>query len=386
LVPRALICLPALLLLLCPAPAPAAFISINGLDRGELQRGKVSVALTSIKDVTVTWKTSYARSGHLELTLQETLFGAKPPAGAFKKVPFTSGVGYNSAWPELGASPAGSFLIMAWRNGHPCGEGSAVHLGERFSLPMLVTGATDPRLTAVRDALKLVSIAEESARGKKLGRIFAESSNPYLVLFADAALSALEPQHRASAERYARLLGILNGTPGADEELGWPLLQELTRFPALRDSDAYDIWKQDCHAGPTADGSWPSFAQFRRLIQTRFRGFAANAKAGVDLRRWAVTALAAPPSFVAVRKDRLDAAAIGAVSERLRDPVVEVRRDAVRGLLSMAAALKPNDRAASRRLLAQVRQALRKETDPEEKANLQLRLDEIAGSSEGNGS
>jgi hypothetical protein len=360
--------------------AQGGFTGISGLDRRALLQNKVTVALTSVKSFTVSWRTSYARSGHLELRLEEPLFGPKPAEAWLKRVPYTSGAGYSSAWPDLGDHPEGAFLLMAWHKGHACGEGSAVHLGERFSLPMTVSGPGDPRVAAVRELLRLISITDVAARSMRLQHTFSDSSNPYLVIFADAALVALDPLHRTSAVRYVRLLGILNGAPGADEELGWPLLQELTRNPGPRDPRAYADWKKDCR-GPAPDGSWPSFLQFRRMVQTRLRAFAANPRADVDLRRWAVAALAAAPSFVGKRKDRLDGQAVAAILERLRDPVVEVRRAAARALLSAAAALQPADRPASRRLRAQVRQMLRKETDSEEKANLQMRIDEIAGTS-----
>ncbi len=356
--------------------AHAAFLSINGLSRSDLGRHKISVALVKVKDLTITWRTSYATSGHLTLELEDVMHGPRPAGAGLTRVPYMNGVGYNSAWPDLGTTPVGATLVMAWRNGHPCGEGSAVHLGERFSLPLAVTGPADPRAAAVKAILGLVSIKDDVARLKKLNQAYAEGQNPYLVLFADAALWGLKPRHRHSAHRYARLLGIVTGSPGADEELGWPLLKELTHFPPIREREAYDIWIKGTR-GPGPDGTWPGFLDFRRLVQQRMRAFAANPKAPVDVRRWALAALAVPPAFVGAPRDKIDVRSLTTITERLRDPVVEVRRDAVRALLNVASLTRASDPATSRRLAALVRQAQRRETDPEERANIQLRLEEI---------
>jgi hypothetical protein len=367
-----------LVCLLAAGRAEAGFVAVNGLERAALVRNKVSVALVRVAGATIQWRNAHARSGHLQLAMVEMLHGVRPPAAGLKQVPYTSGIGFSSAWPDLGEMPTGGYLVMAWRDGKPCGEGSALNLGDRFSLPLSVGGPGDARVAAVKQLLAIVSLADERERGRRLAVAFEEGAgaaiNPYLVLMVDAALCASETAHHTSATRYARLLSLVNGAPGADEELGWPLVQELTKFPALRDADAYRSWSKGSR-GPGRDGRWPSFAHFRSLIQRRFRALAAGGR--LNLRRSAIAALALPPSFVGVRKDRQDASAIAAVEERLREPTVELRREAIKALLSMAELAGAGDPALVKRLVGMVRAAQRREKDPDERQLIQTKIDEL---------
>jgi hypothetical protein len=366
-------------LVLGPRQARAAFLGINGLDRSQLVQRKVAVGLVRVIALKVTWRTAHAVSGHVDLALEDLYLGPRPPRSALVSVPYSAGVGANSAWPDFADKPAGRYLVMAWESGHPCGEASAVHLGERFSLPLIVSGAGDSRVAAVKSILAVVTMTDAAARSKRLHRLFDEAVNPYLALFADTALNAQDPDHHQSAARYTRLLTLVSGAPGSDEELGWPVVQELTRFPPIRDHQGYERWHHGS-PGPATDGSWPSFADFRRMVQNRLRSFAAGPRTEVNLRRSALSALATPPCFVGIRGDRLDAAVIGIVGERLRDPnaAPEIRRDAIRALLTMASTVRSSDRQTARRLIRIVQDARRREKDPEERALIQRRLDELA--------
>lgn len=366
-----------LALALRPGELRASFLAVNGLSGAELTKQKVSVALVRVVDATVQWKNAHARSGHLSLAIEETLHGAKPAPAALTRVPYTVGIGYSSAWPNLGEKPAGSYLVMAWRAGKPCGEGAALNLGDRFSVPMIVAGPADPRVAAVKRILAIVSNRDEGARTSALVAAFDGGSaddNPYLALFADAALGAADPRHLASAPRYARLLALVNGAPTADEELGWPLVQALIRFPPITDAQAYATWHGGSR-GPGKGGGWPGFAAFRRLLQDRYRRFAAGAR--MNLRRWALTALAHPPCFVGKRKDGLDARAVQSVADRLRDPTLEIRREAIKSLLAMASAVRESEVPLARQLVGRVRAAMRREKDPEERQHIQAWIDEL---------
>jgi uncharacterized membrane protein len=363
---------------IAPSQARGSFLAVNGLSHTDLTKHKVSVALVRVLEISVQWRNAHARSGHLRLALEDRVHGPPPSAASLRQVPYTAGTGYSSAWPNLGEKPTGSYLVMAWRGGKPCGEGAAVNLGDRFSLPLIVSGPGDPRVAAVKKILSIVSGAEEESRLVALVAAFdgaPTDGNPYLSLFADAALCDAEPKHRTSAARYARLLALLSGAPGADEELGWPLIQELTRFPPILDATAYASWHGGSR-GPGKQGRWPAFAGFRRLLQDRYRRFAAGAR--MNLRRWALTALASSPSFLGKRKDGLDARAVSSVADRLRDATLEVRREAIKALLAMAATVRESDRPLARLLVGKVRAAQRREKDPEERQHIQTWIDELS--------
>ncbi len=338
--------------------ADAVSIDVDGLDRKELRRSRVSVALVRVEGTT----------GGRELKLLDLLIGSKPPPAALKRIKL--GRRIDASWPEQPRPSAGRFLLMCWIRGAPCGPGATVSLGPRLRLPMALSGETDDRVSGVRTILSVVKMVDDKRRVRNLVGHFRSSNNAYLVLLADAALIKAHRHHRRSAARYLRLLSLVAGAIGEDEALGSPLIKELLRFPEIRTSAAYRRWRKNLRS-LIRSRSWAPFAGFRARVQSLLRISAESRQASSELRRWALRALAAPPSFIARKRDPLDRKVIELMEEVIRDPSVEIRRGAISALLSMSSRAQRRDRRLARRLRKLVLKARDRERSPEERKNIQ---------------
>jgi hypothetical protein len=342
--------------------AQAAFVSLNGLDRKMMSRHRVSVALVQVTRV----RTDPARKRkgfllHRWITLQvvKRLFGPAVPASGLRNVPFSPMV--NSAWPVVQGKLTQRYFIMAWINGSPCGLGSTVSFGPRFGLPLSATGPKDPRVAAVKRILGVVSIGNDTKRLKALRRTF-RSGPAYLSRLADTALVRLDGDHKRSLARYLRLIRLVKVSRTADPQLGWPILHDLSKFPPLGSATLFR--RQKLRSLP---GKKMTFWAFRKLVQQRLAVIAKASRADVNLRRLALLALSTPPSFLGKRGDRMDPHAVRTVRTCLRDRHVEVRRSAVRALLTIAHKTRRLQSKRAKRLVGQVRAARRREKSASER-------------------
>lgn len=362
------------LLLLASSPsARARFVVQDGTNPDHLRRG-VAVGLVRITRVhtdPVRKRAGYALYRHVDLKPVRMVYGRRPPARALRHIPFATQM--NSAWTEPKGGPLGQWYVMAWVRDQPCGLGLAVSLSDRVMLPFHVKGPRAPWIEAIRQLLHAVDQPNLGAQLQALNRAFRQQRRPRLAYLADAALSRIQTDHRNSARRFLRLLALVDTRPGADPLLGWTLIHELSRFPALGDAAAYRrAW------GGTVPRRWP-LTRFRRHVIGRVSAIAAGPKTPAETRRNALLLLARPPCLIAPAHTPEDARAIQAMRRQLRARIITVRRTAVSALLHAAARLRTQDGPRARRLVAEVRAALLREKSTAERAILKQRVREIWG-------
>ncbi len=348
-----------------PTTSHAAFVALDGLDRKKMSRHRVSVALVQVTRVRMDPHRKlrgYLLHRWVTLKVVKRLFGPAVPATGLRNIAYSPMV--NSAWPLLKGKLQGRYFIMAWIKGRPCGLGSTVAFGPRFQLPLTATGPSDPRVAAMKRILRVVSIAGDSKRLAALRRTFGRGP-AFLARLADAALVRLDKNHKHSLARYLRLLRLVKLSRNADPQLGWPILHDLSRFPSIRTASAYGLWKRRSPAGTPI--ALPAFPAFRKLLQHRLTLIAQTRRADVNLRRLALLALVAPPSFLGKRADPMDPHAIGSVRKQLRDPHVEVRRSAIRALLTVARKTRHLQPKRAKGLITEVRAARRRERNAAER-------------------
>ncbi len=342
--------------------ARAAFDTLDGLDRTKMSRHRVSVALvqvTGVRTDPVRKRKGYLLHRWMTFKVVRRLFGPTVPTSGLQNVPYSPMV--NSAWPVVRGNLAQRYFIMAWINGSPCGLGSTVSFGPRFGLPMTATGPRDPRVAAVKRILGVVSIADDTKRLQALRRTF-RSGPAYLSRLADTALVRIDRDHKRSLGRYLRLIRLVKASQAANPLLGWSILHDLSKFPALGSATLFRRKKRRSPAERKM-----TFPVFRKLVQHRLTILAKANRADVNLRRLAILALVAPPSFLGKRGDRMDPHAVRPVRGCLRDRHVEVRRSAIRALLTIAQKSRYHQSKRAKRLVREVRAARRRETSASER-------------------
>lgn len=345
-----------------PPEARGAFVVVDGLDRKKMSRLGVSVALVRVTGVRLDRarkRKGYLLHRWLKLTVVKRLFGPAVPASGLRDVPYSPMV--DSAWPPVKGTLQGRHFLMAWVKGSPCGLGLTVAVGPRVTFPMTAKGPGDPRVAAVKRLLDVVRLADDSKRLMALRRIFHKKSG-YLARLADLALVRLDSKHKGSLTRYLHLLRLVRASRNGDPQLGWPILNTLSKFPPIRTAAAYRRWKRQ-----SLPGQKLTFSAFRKLVQHRLSAIAGDRHAEVNLRRLALLALVAPPSFLGTRGDPMDPHAIRPVRPCLRDRHVEVRRSAVRALLTVARKTRYLAPKRARRLVAEVRATRRREKSTAER-------------------
>jgi hypothetical protein len=359
-----------------PSPARAAFVVVDGLNRGRVIRANLSVAVVRVARVHVNHtrkRQGYVQYRHLDLTLVKHLYGPRPRPATLKGLPYQAR--YNSAWPMLGKGPVGTLILMAWVHGHPCGVGLGVRFGPRIELPMVVSSVKDPKVKAVITFLHLNGDRVPARRKKRLVRAFEKGKNRYLALIADQALKKLDSKHGNSYGRYLRLLALIDPRPGADPMLGWPILKTLVSFQAVRTLAGLMKWVRGGR-GRTYRQRALFVQGFRYLVQKRLLGLATKTTAEINLRRWAVMSLASAPSFIGTL-DAVDRRAVKLIRQRLQDPRVEMRRTAISSMLTIAAKMRKKNSRFAKTLVAAVRAAQRRERSGAERAIIQRRIDAI---------
>lgn len=360
-----------LALVAAPPPARAAFVGTDGTDPDALRRRRVAVAVVEVvaEHVDAARKQrGFVLYRHVDLKILHHVYGPRPGPAGLAKVPYTPWV--NSAWPVVRGSLVGRRFLMGWVHGQACGLGLTVSFGPRLQLPILVSGPKDPWVAAVAAFLALPRGVAPGQDRAMLERAFGQAAHPRLALIADQGLGRLDPSHRQSPRRFLGLLALLDPYASVEDRLGWTILADLRKLPAPKTEAAYRRWWAGVGGPPPGLG----YDAFRARVATRLAAIAVDPKAEKELRRNALMALARPAIYVATRRDAVNAAAEAAILRATRDPQVEVRRSALVALLDVARALSPVIPSQGRRLRQAVRDGLRRERDPAERAILRRQL------------